>query len=103
MRECRKSLDEVPNKADKVWNRIFGFKVGDLVRFKYGKVSWEIYHIEKEGTCTRYWLRRRVRTKLKPKLIAGGLVFLMRPGVVYKDVYDCSLEFKSMRKVGEIS
>lgn len=28
------------------WSKIFGFKVGDRVRLKWGKVTWTIYDIQ---------------------------------------------------------
>jgi len=33
------------NKVEAFWTRIFGLKIGDKVRLKYGKVDWTVYAI----------------------------------------------------------
>jgi len=46
---------------NKFWTRIFGIHVGDLIRFKYGKVVWEVYKIQP-------WIDGRGETHLVYKI-----------------------------------
>jgi len=55
-------------KSSAFWSKVFGLKVGDAVRLKYGKVWWEVYYIGKWGNIGNFIKLRR---------------FLKHRGVIY--------------------
>jgi len=48
-RNTRRGQQKPSGKSSKelrlFWDKLFGFKIGDVVRVKYGKVSWEIWNL----------------------------------------------------------
>lgn len=92
-------LSSKKRKTKVLWTKLFGIKVGDLVRFKYGKVDWQVWAT---GTYTgetgkwkgthRWWkLRRRRQSKN-----------FFRRDILHEIIWEWDLVDKEVRKVGEV-
>lgn len=86
-------------EQDKLWTRLFGIKVGDLVRFKYGKVVWEVYaEGDYKGTTGKwkginhYW---KLRRKRKSNLF-------YRRDIIYRTLWEWEPKLRDITKVGEV-
>ena len=86
-------------KEKDLWNKILlCVEVGDKVRFKHGRVTWEIYFIKQLPTgmqCLK--LRRMARYKNYPSISWNPYFDTM----VFKDVFQGTEEYRNMRIVSK--
>jgi len=76
-------------RKEKLWSKLFGVKVGDLIRLPYGKVDWEVSKIS--------YKERLITLKRFQRSIINGHFFTMP----WYTVLTVSLE-QELRIVGHV-
>lgn len=83
----------------KVWTKIFGIKVGDFIRFKYGKVVWEVYHEGNFLLDRGSWKGTRHYWKLKRYRRSRDRYHVSWRDTIYRTLWDFELRTKEITKV----